>query len=109
MFRDKSFHQRGEFIMSEKQKKINVEMVDGMSNITAQASIYWVDRFFRNSGLSNAIDEFIGARRLRGAKDSDHIKTEEGFVATSRRRGGGVVPQRQRGIPDKAHEILRVW
>jgi hypothetical protein len=60
--------------MSEKQKKINVEMVVGTSNITAQASIYWVDRFFRNSGLSKAIDEFIGARRLRGAKDSDHIK-----------------------------------
>jgi hypothetical protein len=74
MFRDKSFHQRGEFIMSEKEQKINVEMVDGMSNITAQASIYWVDQFFKNSGLSEAIDEFIGARRLRGAKDSDHIK-----------------------------------
>jgi hypothetical protein len=30
--KNKSFHQRGAFIMSEKQKKINVEMADGMQH-----------------------------------------------------------------------------
>jgi hypothetical protein len=74
VYRNKSFHQRGDVIMSEKQKRINVEMVEGLSNITPQASIYWVDQFFRKLGISKAIDDFIGARKLRGAKDSDHIK-----------------------------------
>jgi hypothetical protein len=60
--------------MSEKHQRINVEMVEGLSNITPQASIYWVDQLFRKFGISKAIDEFIGARKLRGAKDSDHIK-----------------------------------
>jgi hypothetical protein len=60
--------------MSEKQKKINVEIVEGMSNTTPQASLIFVDRFFEQSGLSRIIDEAIGARKERGASDSEQIK-----------------------------------
>jgi hypothetical protein len=60
--------------MSEKRQRINVEMVEGASNITPQASLYFVNELFERSGLSKAIDEAIGARKSRGASDSDHIK-----------------------------------
>jgi hypothetical protein len=60
--------------MQEKQKRINVEMVEGMSNTTPQASLIFVERFFEQSGLSRIIDEVIGARKERGASDSEHIK-----------------------------------
>ncbi|MDR1579951.1 MAG: hypothetical protein LBS35_06300, partial [Synergistaceae bacterium] len=60
--------------MPEKQKRINVEMVEGMSNITPQASLIFTERFFEQSGLSRIIDETIGARKERGASDSEHIK-----------------------------------
>jgi hypothetical protein len=33
---NKNFHQRGAVIMPEKQKRINVEMVEGMSNTTQE-------------------------------------------------------------------------
>jgi hypothetical protein len=60
--------------MSEKQKRIKVEMTDGMSNTTPQASLIFTARFFEQSGLSRVIDEAIGARGERGASDSGHIK-----------------------------------
>jgi hypothetical protein len=50
-------------------------MVEGMSNVTPQASLYFVNELFERLGLSKAIDESIGARKSRGASDSDHIKT----------------------------------
>ena len=61
--------------MSEKRQRINVEMVEGMSSVTPQASLYFVNELFERSGLSKVIDEAIGARKTRGASDSDHIKT----------------------------------
>jgi hypothetical protein len=61
--------------MLEKQKRINVEMVEGMSNITPQASLIFTEKFFEQSGLSRVIDEAIGARKGRGASDSEHIKS----------------------------------
>jgi hypothetical protein len=60
--------------MPEKQKRINVEMVEGMSNTTPQASLIFTERFFEQSALSRVIDEAIGARKERGASDSEHIK-----------------------------------
>jgi hypothetical protein len=60
--------------MSENQKRINIEMVEGMSNTTPQASLIFTERFFEQSGLSKVIDEAIGARGERGASDSEHIK-----------------------------------
>jgi hypothetical protein len=45
-----------------------------MSNITAQASIYWVDRFFRNSGLSKAIKLFAVTSNILD-KPGDEIIT----------------------------------
>jgi hypothetical protein len=60
--------------MSEKQKRINVEMIEGTSNTTPQASLFFTERFFEQSGLSRIIDEAIGARKERGACDSEHIK-----------------------------------
>jgi hypothetical protein len=60
--------------MSEKRQKINVEMVEGMSNVTPQASLYFVNELFERLGFSKAIDKFIGARKSRGASDGNHIK-----------------------------------
>jgi hypothetical protein len=60
--------------MSEKRQRINVEMTDGMSSMTPQASLIFTERFFEQSGLSRVIDESVGARDGRGASDSDHIK-----------------------------------
>jgi hypothetical protein len=59
--------------MSEKKRKINVEMVEGMSNTTPQAGLFFVRKFFERSGLSEVIDKAIGARKSRGYSDSDHI------------------------------------
>jgi hypothetical protein len=59
--------------MSETNKRIKIEMTEGKSNTTPQASLYWVNEFFRKSGLSGVVNEVIGARKERGAKDSDHI------------------------------------
>jgi hypothetical protein len=60
--------------MREPQGKINIEMTEGMSNTTPQASLHWVNEFFGKSGLSRVIDETIGARKARGARDSEHVK-----------------------------------
>jgi hypothetical protein len=73
--------------MSEKTKRINVEMIEGMSNITPQASLIFTERFFEQSGLSRVIDEAIGARKERGASDSEHIKS----LVMSRICGGDAI------------------
>jgi hypothetical protein len=75
--------------MSEKQKRINVKMVEGMSNITPQASLIFTERFFEQSGLSRVIDEGIGARKERGASDSEHIKS----LVMSQICGGDAIEQ----------------
>jgi hypothetical protein len=36
--------------------------------------LIFTERFFEQSGLSKVIDEAIGARKGRGASDSEHIK-----------------------------------
>jgi hypothetical protein len=60
--------------MRESKRKINIEMTEGMSSTTPQASLHWVNEFFGKSGLSRVIDEAIGARKARGARDSEHVK-----------------------------------
>jgi hypothetical protein len=61
--------------MSENFKTIKIEMVEGTSNLTPNASLLLVDKFFKQSGLSKIIDEAIGARKSRGASDSAQIKS----------------------------------
>jgi hypothetical protein len=75
VYTNKNFHQRGTFIMSGKNEKINnIEMVEGTSNTTPQASLHLVNKFFEQTGLLRLIDSVIGARKSRGASDSDHVK-----------------------------------
>jgi hypothetical protein len=83
--------------MSESNKKINVIMSEGMSNTTPQASLHWVDEFFSRSELSSVIDEAIGARTSRGAKDSDHIKA----MVLSQICGGDTI-ENQKNLPARA-------
>jgi hypothetical protein len=48
--------------MSEKKRKINVEiveMVEGMSNTTPQAGLFFVHKFFERSGLSKPFLPFL--------------------------------------------------
>jgi hypothetical protein len=59
--------------MLENYKRIKIEMTEGMSNTTPQASLIFTARFFEQSGLSKVIDETIGIRKDRGASDSEHI------------------------------------
>jgi hypothetical protein len=60
--------------MSKKKRKINIEMVEGVSNTTSQAGLFFVHKFFERSGLSQIIDKAIGARKSRGYSDGGHIK-----------------------------------
>jgi hypothetical protein len=53
---------------------IKVEMVKGTGKTTPDASLIFTERFFEQSGLSKVINGQIGARRTKGASDSDHIK-----------------------------------
>ena len=70
---DKSFHQRGVVIMKKNYKEIKVEMVEGSSYVTPNASLLFTAKFFEQSGLSGVIDANIGARKGKGASDSQHI------------------------------------
>ena len=54
-------------------KQIKVEMTEGISGMTSNASLLFTAKFFEQSGLSKAIDISIGARKNRGASDSKHI------------------------------------
>jgi hypothetical protein len=60
--------------MSETSQGIKVEMIKGESKMTPNASLIFTERFFEQSGLSKVIDEQIGARKTKGASDSDHVK-----------------------------------
>jgi len=60
--------------MTGKQPPIKIEMAEGTSNLTPNASVIAIDKFFAQSGLSEVIDAAIGARNGRGASDSDQIK-----------------------------------
>jgi hypothetical protein len=70
---NKSFHQRGVVIMGENFKQIKIEMTEGNSGITSNASLLLAAKFFEQSGLSKVIDTGIGVRRRKGASDSKHI------------------------------------
>ncbi|GHV56896.1 hypothetical protein FACS1894216_21150 [Synergistales bacterium] len=59
--------------MSENYNRIKIEFTDGMSNTTPYASLIFMAKFWSQSGLSKVIDKAIGARKARGARDSEHI------------------------------------
>ena len=59
--------------MDAGNEKIKVELTETMENTTPYASILTIKEFFDKSGLSQAIDDNIGARHGRGASDSKHI------------------------------------
>jgi hypothetical protein len=88
--------------MSEKPKRINMEMTEGMSNTTPQASLSFIDRFFEQSGLSRVINEEIGARGERGASDSEHIKA----LVMTQIYGGDAI-EHQKYLPERA-ELLGI-
>jgi hypothetical protein len=88
--------------MSEKPKRIKIEMAEGMSNTTPHASLLYMARFFEQSGLSKVIDESIGARKERGASDSEQIMA---LVMTQ--MCGGDAIEHQKYIAKRA-EILGI-
>ena len=53
--------------------QIKIEMSEGISSITPNASMLFTAKFFEQSGLSKVIDASIGARKNKGASDSKHI------------------------------------
>jgi hypothetical protein len=59
--------------MGEKYKQIKIEMAEGISGITPNASLLFVAKYFEQSGLSKVINTSIGARKSKGASDSKHI------------------------------------
>ena len=59
--------------MTEKTKKIHIEIMKGKSGISSFGGLWSVVELFRKTGLPQIIDENIGARKRRGAKDSDHV------------------------------------
>ena len=59
--------------MRKNFQQIKIEMTEGTSGVTPNASLLWIAKFFEQSGLSKVIDASIGARRRKGASDSQHI------------------------------------
>ena len=59
--------------MKEKKKKIHIEIMKGKSGISSFGGLWSVVELSRKTGLPQIIDENIGARKRRGAKDSDHV------------------------------------
>ena len=82
--------------MGTGNKKIKIELTDTMENVTSNAGILAIAEFFEKSGLNKAIDEHIGARKGRGASDSEHILT----MVVSQICGNSTVEQ-QKHLPGK--------
>ena len=59
--------------MTEKAKKIHIEMKSGESGITSFAGLWPVVELFRKAGLPQIIDSAVGARSSRGFRDSEHV------------------------------------
>ena len=59
--------------MSKNFQQIKIEMTEGNSGITPNASLLFTAKFFEQSGLSESINVNIGARKSKGASDSQHI------------------------------------
>lgn len=73
--------------MTEKTKKIHIEIMKGKSGISSFGGLWSVVELFRKTCLPQIIDENIGARGKRGAKDSDHVLS----LVLLQLAGGGVV------------------
>jgi len=59
--------------MTEKTKKIHIELKSGESGITSFAGLWPAVELFRKAGLPRTIDSAVGARSSRGFRDSEHI------------------------------------
>ena len=53
--------------------QIKIEMTEGISGMTPNASLLFTAKFFERTGLSEVINTSIGARKRKGASDSKHI------------------------------------
>ncbi len=53
--------------------KVRIEIQNGASGMSPYGGLWPVVELFRKSGLPEAIDSCIGARRGRGYSDSDHV------------------------------------
>ncbi len=59
--------------MAENRRKIDVEMQKGGSNLTSFGGLCAIIKLFFKMRLGEIIDSCIGARKDRGAKDSEHV------------------------------------
>lgn len=59
--------------MTEKTKKIHIELKSGESGITSFAGLWPAVELFRKAGLPRIIDSAVGVRSSRGFRDSEHI------------------------------------
>ena len=59
--------------MRKNFQQIKIEMTKGNSGVTPNASLLFTAKFFEQSGLSKVINASIGARKVKGASDSEHI------------------------------------
>ena len=59
--------------MEHRFNQIKIEKTEGMSGVTPNASLTFIAKYFEQSGLSEVINANIGARKRKGASDSDHI------------------------------------
>ena len=59
--------------MRDELDQIKIEMTEGISGVTPNASLLFTAKFFEQSGLSKVINTSIGARKFKGANDSKHI------------------------------------
>lgn len=59
--------------MAEIARKIEVEIQNGDSNLTSFGGLSSIIKLFQKMKLGEIIDSCIGARKDRGAKDSEHV------------------------------------
>jgi len=59
--------------MEHNFNQIKIEMTEGKSGVTPNASLLLVAKFFEQSGLSKVINTSISARKRKGASDSKQI------------------------------------
>jgi hypothetical protein len=59
--------------MSKNAGKIDIEMQECSSNLTSFGGLSSIIRLFYKMGLDTIIDECVGARSSRVAKDSEHL------------------------------------
>ena len=98
--------------MTEKAKKIHIELKGGESGITSFAGLWPAVELFRKAGLPRTIDSAVGAGSSRGFRDREYINLgrknhgrDYRFLAVRERWDGLLSPQKERQEEGKTEAV----